>query len=473
VAVRRGEAARRAVQVLAVDLQAVEAPLAERLADERARVVADLVDGRAQVARVPPRDLARRPVRVLQEELGMLAADPRPRVRRERRPPDLRAQSGGVDPVDERLHVGVAARELLRDRPPVALGHLPAVVERRPAEAEPLRERQRRDHLVDGEVAAVAPRAPDRLERARRRGRQLDALFAHHRGVVGERPEVVAGVNGDERAQRLEPLARRERTRVREPDAEGRPVARGPRDGRRHVLRHELEVPDREPDVAAPHVDDRGPAAVVARVHAEEVLLPEADRHREHPVRALLVGAALVGPEGRLPGLRRGLVRRRVDRILPLSPAFDSDRGGSHVRPGRPEDGDIRELVVQDDLDGFLDARGTAGKPVRVSLADRVGDGFLGSGTDDRKVGVLDAAGLQRLRCGEGTELRAFPIQDRDDAGVHARVELELDALARDGERRAAARGRGVTHPGGEGERKREGADANPQGYADDGRLQK
>jgi hypothetical protein len=40
MAVRGVKAGRRSVQVLAVDLQSVEAPLSDRLADERPRIVA-------------------------------------------------------------------------------------------------------------------------------------------------------------------------------------------------------------------------------------------------------------------------------------------------------------------------------------------------------------------------------------------------------------------------------------------------
>jgi hypothetical protein len=53
------ETGRRGVQVLAVDLQAVEAPLADRLADEGPGLLADRLPGRAEVLLRSPRNAAR------------------------------------------------------------------------------------------------------------------------------------------------------------------------------------------------------------------------------------------------------------------------------------------------------------------------------------------------------------------------------------------------------------------------------
>ena len=47
------------------------------------------------------------------------------------------------------------------------------------------------------------------------------------------------------------------------------------RDGQGDELRQQLDVADRQPDIAAPDVDDRRPAAVVGVVHAEVVLARE------------------------------------------------------------------------------------------------------------------------------------------------------------------------------------------------------
>src|SRR4029453_11066395 len=97
---------------------------------------------------------------------------------------------------------------------PVALGHLPAVVQRRPSEAEALGHGERAHDLVRSEVAAVAPRAPDGLVGARRSPGLHEALPGHERAIVRERLEVVAAVHGDERPQGVEGLAGPERPRA-------------------------------------------------------------------------------------------------------------------------------------------------------------------------------------------------------------------------------------------------------------------
>src|SRR5262249_37165249 len=197
-------------EVLAVDLEAVESPLAERLADERPSVRPHALFGGTQIEHVPPRDLAGRAVRVAQEPVGMLALGAGARGGGERRPPELRAESGGMDLVDERLHVGAAAGELRVRGSPVALRDLPAVVERDPAEAELLHERNRRQNLLHRELRAQAiprPRAPDRLEGVGRRRRERHALAEHEPAVEDERREGVAAMDRDERAQRRQPPA--------------------------------------------------------------------------------------------------------------------------------------------------------------------------------------------------------------------------------------------------------------------------
>jgi hypothetical protein len=124
-----------------VDLQAVESPFHHGLAHERPRVRAHWRIRGAQVRRVPPGDLARAAGGIEEQLIGMLAQEARARVRGERRPPQHRFQALRMDAVHERLHVGIAARELGRHRHPVALGHLPPVVERGPGEPQPLGDR--------------------------------------------------------------------------------------------------------------------------------------------------------------------------------------------------------------------------------------------------------------------------------------------------------------------------------------------
>ena len=105
--VREVRAGRRAVEVLAVDLQPVEAPGAERLLDEGRRVLTDRRIGGAEVERVPPADLPRRAVGAEEQPVRMGDVGRGARVRRQRRPPELRLEACFVDAIHERLHVGV------------------------------------------------------------------------------------------------------------------------------------------------------------------------------------------------------------------------------------------------------------------------------------------------------------------------------------------------------------------------------
>src|ERR1039457_6313874 len=63
-------------------------------------------------------------------------------------------------------------------------------------------------------------------------------------------------------------------------------------------------------NIAAPDVDDRRAAAVVAGVHAEKILLSEFDMQRYKPVWTFLIGTALVRPEG-----WRAAIVQRVQRV--------------------------------------------------------------------------------------------------------------------------------------------------------------
>src|SRR4030081_39075 len=77
--------------------------------------------------------------------------------------PQLGLHPRGLDRLDQRDHVGIAARELFAVEIPVAHRSLPAVVEHCPAQPELLCLRQRAHHLFDGETALITPGAPDRL----------------------------------------------------------------------------------------------------------------------------------------------------------------------------------------------------------------------------------------------------------------------------------------------------------------------
>src|SRR5688572_30999324 len=102
------EALRRGIEVLAVDLEPVESPFTERLARKGGGILANALDGGAEVLRVPPGDLAGRAVGVAQQPVRVLALRARSGIRAHRRPPQLRLEPGCVDAVDQRFHVGIA-----------------------------------------------------------------------------------------------------------------------------------------------------------------------------------------------------------------------------------------------------------------------------------------------------------------------------------------------------------------------------
>src|SRR6185503_7699730 len=100
-----------------------------------------------------------------------------------RRPPQLRLESVGVNAIDHLFHVRIAGGEFLRVDIPIALDSLPAVVEGGPAKTELGDDGQGAVDLLNLEVAAVAPGAPDRLERLRRRVWKSDSRGDHDLAV--------------------------------------------------------------------------------------------------------------------------------------------------------------------------------------------------------------------------------------------------------------------------------------------------
>src|ERR1700674_2602627 len=72
VLVRGIIARRKGVQGLAIQLEAVESPLAEDLPNQRFVVFHDSSVGRTQIKRVPPGNLPLRSVTIQQDEVGMI-----------------------------------------------------------------------------------------------------------------------------------------------------------------------------------------------------------------------------------------------------------------------------------------------------------------------------------------------------------------------------------------------------------------
>src|SRR5262249_26089902 len=122
----------------------------------------------------------------------------------ERRPPELRAKSLFVDLIDQGPHIGIAVREFLLHESPVTVQRLPAIVDAYPGEAEFFDDRQRSNDLGRSKCAAVAPRAPDRLECRCWRRLQMNALRLHYVAISSQGSEVVSLVNHAEAAEGLD-----------------------------------------------------------------------------------------------------------------------------------------------------------------------------------------------------------------------------------------------------------------------------
>ena len=114
----------------------------------------------------------------------------------------------------------------------------------------------------------------------------------------------------------------------------------------RNQLWPRFDVSDREANVPPPDVHDRRAAAVVAGVHAEKVLLSEFVMQRHNPVWTLLIGTALVGPEG-----RHAAIVLRVQRIGVVGPAFDRKLGPASVRVTDVKERHRGEFIVDGDGD--------------------------------------------------------------------------------------------------------------------------
>ena len=414
--------------MLPVDLETIEAPLAERLAREGRGVQLHGPVGRAQVLGIPPSNLLRRTIGIAQQPVVVLAFGARAGIDGQRRPPQLRLESGRVNALYHGLHVRIAGRELGRVRPPVAFGDLPAVVDHRPAEAELLHHRQAVEDLLRCELAAIAPRAPDRLERVLRRRRNLQALMLHERGVGAQRGEMIAAVHAHESARGVEARTGRQRKGALRAQRQFRVAAALAAHRQRHQFRRQFNVADRQADVATPNVDDRRAAAVIGTVHAEEVAARVAGFKRQQPIRAAFVGRRLVRPERRFA--RAGL---RSDLITLARVAQHAQRGGAVVGITDSQEQPVRPRRVACDLDALDYGARVPGENDRVPNTQLVADFGLRAALK-LEVAQLTADREQRFRLAERPQgLRA--VEGADHATVHLGVELEPQAVAGGGER--------------------------------------
>src|ERR1700722_996122 len=114
--------------------------------------------------------------------------------------------------------------------------------------------------------------------------------------------------------------------------------------GKRYETRPRFDVSDRETNVFAPYVDDRSASAVIAGIHAKIILLVETGAQRKHPIRPLLIRAALVGPERGSSGC--GNCRQR---ILMVGPAANCESNRAGVSVFNIKDGNRREVGIYRD----------------------------------------------------------------------------------------------------------------------------
>ena len=437
------------VEVLAVQLDALEAPVADGLLHQRDVIVDGRLVGVALGQRVPPADLLEGTVLVQQQHVAVLVEDLAAGIGGQRRQPQARAQALGAHGLHEVAHVGIAARKLLPVDLPVAFVGLPAVVEHGPLEADLAHLRQRGQDLRDGEVALVAPRAPGGLEGGRRRLRRGDAFGLHEVAVEGERGEVIAGVRAQERAFGGQRLAGRKRDGLRALHGDARALG-GPAHGQVKRARHGFDMADGQADVAPPDIGDRRAAAVVRRVHAQRVALVEVVAERLHPVAAVFVRGAGEAPEA--ARRIRQFMRRRP-------PAGHVDRLRAGVAVAHLHQGQARGLFEEGHRDLFLDA-----------LLRHAGEDVAQAGAMARVAHRLALLAIER----KGIDGAAV-LQQQHFTGLERRQRLALvgDTRAQcavERQRQQGILGRHGGAAGGQGTARRPGQGG--QGGAADGKLQ-
>src|SRR5450631_2139549 len=125
------------------------------------------------------------------------------------------------------------------------------------------------------------------------------------------------------------------------------------RDGQRNQPGPHVYVSHCDANIAAPDVDDRRAAAIVAGVHAEKIFLSEFGMQRYNPIWPFLIGTALVRPEG-----WRAAIVQRVQRVGIVGPAFDSELARTSIGITDIKECHRREFIVDRDGDFFSEWSG-------------------------------------------------------------------------------------------------------------------
>ncbi len=350
-----------------------------------------------------------------------------------RRDPQARLHAACVDVGHQRLHVVAAAREFGEVGRPVAGLDLPAVVQHGPLEAQFLHLGQRGAHIVEREIAFVAPRAPLRIVGALRRLGGRQALRGHQAAVAVERYIEVATVHGDERGRGGQRGAWRQRLRDVAAQGDLDPVA-DRLHGQRHEQRLQGQVADGQADVAAPDIGDRRAAAVVRRVHAHEVALLETALDGLDPVAPVGVAGAGIGP------VAARMARRGGQAVRAVGPGVDRQRLVARIHVLHVEQCHARMLVEQGHGNALFDAPGGAADEVqRLSGAKRRrGPGRRGLlqreaaerlAADDQVFARVKARQRDRLLAQQADDTATqLPVElQRDGAVLHAHVALAGD----------------------------------------------
>src|ERR1700674_38303 len=202
-----------------------------------------------------------------------------------------------MDAINQGFHVGVAMRELLGIDGPIAIVVLPTIVQGDPGEAHFLNRRKRVVHLLELDRPAVAPGTPDRAESAVGSRSHLKPLPDHEAAVFRERVKIVSLMHRDKCAESMKALAWFQRSLPSRADRRASMTRIRHGNGKRYEPRSGFDVTYSETNIFTPYIHNGSAAAVVAGIHAEIIFLPEAGPQRKHPIRPLLVGATLVGPE--------------------------------------------------------------------------------------------------------------------------------------------------------------------------------
>ena len=179
IVIRRAE-----IQVMAVELEAVESPVNQEHIHQVFRIFPGMrVHGR-KVPAVPPGNIFVGAVLLHQQHFGMLRGQGAAGIRRHRRPPDLGLEARLVHGVRHPAHAFRADPVVGR---PVTFADLVAIVDIDPLETEFHDLGQGADDLVHGERALVAPGAPDRLVGVLRRNGGFPTVGVVH--IAGELPQ--------------------------------------------------------------------------------------------------------------------------------------------------------------------------------------------------------------------------------------------------------------------------------------------